>query len=93
MRTPEELASKKQRIPKLGKFRYILIFGVLGNGFALGLGISIALMMSRGHYDWRYGAAMFGAISLVVGLMNGMRGWNQHFGVETPFPPHHPASK
>jgi hypothetical protein len=93
MGTPEEVASRRKRIIKMGKFRYLLIFGVLGKGFAFGLGLSIALMMSRGHYDWGYGATMFGAISLLGGLLNGMRAWNQLFRVETPFPPHYPASK
>jgi hypothetical protein len=93
MRTPEDIASRKQRIIKMGKFRYILIFGLLGYGFAFGLGISIALMMSRGRYDWVYGATMFGAISLVGGLMNGIRAWNHLFSVQTPFPPDYPVSK
>ena len=93
MRTPEERNARKQHIFQMGKLRYILIFGVLGSGFGYGLGISIALMVSRGHYDWGYAAMMFGAISLLVGLMNGVRAWNQLFRVEPPFPPHYPTSR
>jgi len=93
MRTPEERNARKQRILQMGKLRYILIFGVLGSGFGYGLGISIALMVSRGRYSWGYAATMFGAISVVAGLMNGIRSWNQLFHVETPFPPHYPTSK
>lgn len=93
MRTPEERNARKQRILQMGKLRYTLVFGVLGSGFGYGLGISIALMMSRGHYNWGYAATMFGAISVVVGLMNGIRAWNRLFRVETPFPPHYPTSK
>ena len=93
MRTPEERNARKQRIFQMGRLRYILVFGVLGSGFGYGLGISIALMVSRGHYDWGYAAIMFGGISLVVGLMNGVRAWNQLFRVEPPFPPHYPTSK
>ena len=93
MRTPEERNARKQRILQMGKLRYILLFGVLGSGFGYGLGISIALIVSRGRYDWGYGATTFGAISVAVGLMNGIRAWNQLFRVETPFPPHYPASK
>ena len=95
MRTPEERNARKQRILQMGKLQYTLIFGVLGSRFGYGLGISIALMVSRGHYDrgWGFAATMFGAISLVVGLMNGLRGWHQLFRVETPFPPHYPPAK
>ena len=66
---------------------------MLGKGLGFGLGISIALMMSRGHYDWGYAATMFGAISLVGSLMNGIRDWNQLFRIQTPFPPDYSASK
>ena len=93
MRTPEERNARKQWVLQMGKLRYILIFGVLGRGFGYGLGISIALMVSRGHYNWGYAATMFGTISVVVGLMNGIRAWNQLFRVETPFPPRYPTSK
>lgn len=95
MRTPEERNARKQRILQMGKLRYVLIFGVLGSGVGYGLAISIALMVmvSRGHYDWGYGATIFGAISLALGLMNGIRGWNELFRVETPFPPHYPPAK
>ena len=47
MRNPEELAARRQRILQMGKLRYILIFGLLGNGFAMGLGIAAAQMMSH----------------------------------------------
>jgi hypothetical protein len=92
-RTAEERATRKQRILQMGKVRYILIFGVLGNGFALGLGIGIALMTSRPRYDWGLGAMIFGAVALVAGCMNGTRTWNDLFRVEVPFPPHYPPSK
>lgn len=92
-RTPEERATRKQRILQMGKFRYIVIFGVLGNGFALGLGIGIALMTSRPRYDWGLGARIFGAMALVAGCMNGIRTWNELFRAEVPFPPHYPPSK
>jgi hypothetical protein len=92
-RTPEGHALKKQRILQLGKFRYVLIFGVLGNGFALGLGIGIALMMNRPRYDWGFGAMIFGAMAILTGCMNGIRTWNELFRVEVPFPPDYPPSK
>ncbi|MGB8065706.1 MAG: hypothetical protein WCF26_27725 [Candidatus Sulfotelmatobacter sp.] len=92
-RTPEERATRKERILQMGKLRYILIFGVLGSGVAYGLGIGIALMTSRHRYDWGLGATIFGAVALVTGCMNGIRTWNERFRVEVPFPPHYPPSK
>ena len=92
-RTPEERATRKQRILQMGKFRYVLIFGVLGNGFALGLGIGIALMTNCPRDDWGLGAMIFSAVALVAGCMNGIRTWNELFRVEVPFPPHYPPSK
>ena len=41
-RGPQERASRKERILQMGKLRYILVFGVLGYGFAFGLGVAIA---------------------------------------------------
>ena len=35
-RPPEDLAARKQRIPQMGMWRYILTYGILGQGFAYG---------------------------------------------------------
>jgi ABC-type Fe3+ transport system permease subunit len=88
-RTPEEQAVKKQHILQMGKLRYILIFGVLGNGFALGLGIAIAIavIMKHGSANWGEAATIFGVVSLVTGCINGMRTWSDLFRKEVPFPP------
>jgi hypothetical protein len=86
-RTPEERAAFKERVQQMGKVRYVLLFGVLGNGIGLGLGIAVAVMLSRGSADWRLGASLFGAMSLLMGSMNGLRRWNQLFRAEVPFPP------
>jgi hypothetical protein len=45
-RTSEEPGARR-RILQMGKLRYILIFGVLGNGFALGLAIAVATMTAH----------------------------------------------
>jgi hypothetical protein len=93
IRTPEERAAQKQRILQMGKLRYILIFGVLGNGFALGLGIAIAIMTDRHSVDWRLAATIFGAVSLLSGFFHGVRTWNRLFHTEVPFPPLYPPLK
>ena len=90
-RTQEKRANRKRRILQMGKWRYVFVFGVLGNGCALGLGIGIAIMTSHG-YDWGLGATIFGLIALVAGCMNGIKTWNEYFRVEVPFPPHYPPS-
>ena len=91
MRTSEEQASRKQYILRLGKLRYILIFGVLGAGFGYGLGISTALMMLHG-YDWGLCAMIFGTVALISGCMNGLSSWKAMFRSEAPFPPHYPPT-
>lgn len=98
IRTPEEKAAQKQRIHQMGKLRYILIFGLLGNGLAMGLGIAAAIMMSRHlisphSVDWGEGAVIFAAIALLGGGLHGLRTWNQLFRVEVPFPPVYPPPR
>jgi hypothetical protein len=93
MRSPEERAARKQRILQMGKLRYILVFGVLGSGFGFGLGIASATMMTHDSVNLGRAAAIFGAVSLLGGCFNGMRGWNQLFHAEVPFPPVYPPLK
>jgi hypothetical protein len=93
MRSPEERAARKQRILHRGKLRYILIFGVLGSGFGSGLGIAAAIMMTHDSANWGRAAAIFGAVLLLGGCFIGIRGWNQLFHVEVPFPPVYPPPK
>lgn len=93
MRSPEERAARKQRILQMGKVRYVLIFGVLGSGFGFGLGIAAATMMTHDSANWSRAAAIFGGVALLGGCFNGVRGWNQLFHVEAPFPPAYPPLK
>jgi hypothetical protein len=93
MRTPEERAARKQRILQMGKLRYILIFGVLGGGVGLGLGISIAFMTAHISTNWGDAVVTFAAVSVLCGCFNGMRAWSQLFHTEVPFPPVYPPPK
>jgi hypothetical protein len=51
-RTSEEPGARRRRILQMGKLRYILIFGVLGNGFAFGLAIAVATMTAHHFANW-----------------------------------------
>jgi hypothetical protein len=93
MRTPEERADRKQRIFQIGKGQYVFIFGVLGNGFAMGLGIAIAIVMHRHSIDWGLAVMIFVTVSLLSGCVNGLRSWNELFHKEVPFPPAYPPQK
>jgi hypothetical protein len=46
-RSPEDRASRRERLKQMGKLRYILMFGVLGYGLALGLGITTGDLLGR----------------------------------------------
>ena len=88
-RSPEKQAAKKQRILQMGKLRYVLIFGVLGSGFGLGLGMATAII----HVDdWR-AAAIFGTSGLLLGCFHSVRDWNQLFRTKVIFPPVYPPLK
>lgn len=54
---PEGRASRRERIARMGKRRYILIFGMLGFGLAMGLGTSVAGLVGHNSMDWE-GAAI-----------------------------------
>jgi hypothetical protein len=69
----------------MGKLRYILIFGVLGNGFAFGLAIAVATGAS--FCKLGRAAAIFGAVSLLGECFHGVRTWNHFFHTEVSFPP------
>lgn len=49
-RNPEEREARKERLRAMGKWRYVLIFGVLGSGLGFGLGIVVANMIGTPHF-------------------------------------------
>ena len=83
---PDERCARKQHIQRMGKLRYICIFGVLGGGFGLGLGIAAATMIDNSA-SWGRATTVFLAVSLLGGSFNGMRSWKELFRAEVPFPP------
>jgi len=92
-RTEEQRALRKHRICRMGKLRYIIVFGVFGSGFAFGLGFSVAGVAARVSSSWGQAAATFVSTSLVFGCLNGLRTWNENYRGPVPFPPHYPQLK
>jgi len=92
IRTSEQRAPKKQHMIQMGRLRYVLIFGVIGNGIPYGLGIATAIMMDRYFANCGEGAIIFGVVSLLYGIFNGVKGWNAVFRTEVPFPPAYPPA-
>jgi hypothetical protein len=88
-RSPEERAALKERILAMGKLRYVLIFGVLGNGLGFGLGLGVANMIGTPHFGrWIRAATQLVLSMILFGLWGGVSKWNRSFRGEVPFPPH-----
>jgi hypothetical protein len=75
------------RVDEICDVGYILIFAVLGNGFAFGLAIAVATMTAHHFANWGRAAAIFGAVALLGGCFHGVRTWNHLFYKEVSFPP------
>jgi hypothetical protein len=88
-RRPEDRASRRERIKEMGKLRYILIFGVLGSGLALGLGITTADLLAHESHSW--GAVVWKLVLLSVlgGWFQGAWTWSENFRDPVPFPPNY----
>jgi MFS family permease len=92
-RTPEERATRKQRISQMGKLRYTLIFGVLGYGFAIGLGTFVASTTGSGSQGWRSAAVSSALCGLLCGCFRGISAWNRDIRGPVPFPPRYAPPK
>jgi len=78
-RSPEGRVARKERIIAMGKLRYVLIFGVLGNGLGLGLGNVVADTTGRHHFSAGRAATQLVISMVVFGLWHGVATWNNHF--------------
>jgi hypothetical protein len=90
---PEDRGSRRERIKKMGKLRYILTFGVLGFGLALGLGITTADLLARDSHGWVAVVGKLVLLSVLGGWFQGARIWNEAFRDPVPFPPNYPPPK
>jgi hypothetical protein len=90
--TPEGRASRRERILRMGKVRYILVFGMLGPGLAMGLGMTVSGLL--GHsLDWVGAAIRILLWTVLFGWWQGARVWNLSFRGEIAFPPRFPPQR
>jgi hypothetical protein len=89
-KTPDE---RRTRLLEIGKLRYVVVFGILGNGVALGLAAAVAVIATRGASDWREAVALLAVVAVFAGGFNGWRRWSLEFQRPAPFPPGHPPAR
>jgi len=89
-RTPEERATRRERIVRMGKFRYIVMFGVLGFGFAFGIGMVGYDLLRFGMSDLFSKLGKFLVLSVLWGWLHAASEWNESFSDKDQFPPHYP---
>ena len=90
VRTAQERAARRERIVRMGKLRYTLVFGVFGYGLAMGLGNAIAGVMAHDSLGWRGAAVKLVLWAVLFGWWHGVTTWNTSFRGEVPFPPPSP---
>jgi hypothetical protein len=91
-RKAEDRARRRERLKQMGKLRYVLLFGVLGYGFAFGLALTVADYIGRNAFGWTRELSRLVFLALVFGLFQGFRNWGE-FRDSVPFPPNYPAQK
>lgn len=85
--TPEARAARRERIVRMGKARYIFVFGMLGYGLAMGLGTTTVFALAGVAGSWLRAAFNLVFWIVVGGWWHGIISWNNSFRGETPFPP------
>ena len=89
-RTLEKDASRqgrRERLKRMGKLRYVLIFGVFGPGLAFGLAITTADLLDHKSHGWVFAVAKLVLLSALFGWLHGARTWSEVFRDPVPFPP------
>ena len=89
MRQAEDRARRRERIKRMGKLRYILIFGVLGFGVSLGLAITTADRLEQKSHGWMTVGEKFVLFSVLGGWFQGAWTWSENFRDPVPFPPNY----
>jgi hypothetical protein len=92
-RSAEDGASRRERLKRLGKVRYVLLFGILRFGLAFGLAIMAADLLERDSFKWGYELPKLAFLSIVFGLFQGVRNWSQAFCDPVPLPPNYTFPK
>ena len=89
----EERASRRERIKKMGKLRYVLVFGVLGFGLAFGFAMTVLDSLELHSRGWLSELAKLALISILLGWFQGARTWSEAFRDPIPFPPDYPPAR
>jgi hypothetical protein len=89
----EDGSTRRERLKRLGKPKYIFIFGVLGGGLAFGLAMITIDFVGDHSYGWANELIKLLFISVFMGLFQGVWGWQNSFREPVPFPPDYPPAK
>lgn len=92
-RQVEDRASRRERIKRMGKLRYILIFGVLGSGLGFGLALVTADFLRHDSFGWISEIVKLAFLTVFFGWFLGARTWSETFRDPVPFPPNYPPAK
>ena len=88
----EDRARRRERLKEMGNLRYVLVFGVLGYGFAFGLALTVADYIGRNALGWTGELSKFVFLAVGVGLFHGFRTWGE-IRDPVPFPPNYPPQE
>jgi len=92
-RKVEDQASTRERLKRLGKLKYIVIFGVLGPGVAFGLGMITIDLAGHRSTGWLSELIKLVLFAVFFGLIQGPWRWHRAFRDPVPFPPVYPPAK
>jgi hypothetical protein len=79
-----DCSGRRERLKRLGRFRYVLLCGILGPGVAFGLAMVVPDYVWRDSFRWKYELPKLLFMSVLFGLFQGVRKWRE-FGEPVPF--------
>jgi hypothetical protein len=92
-RKVEHLASTRERLRRLGRLNYIVIFGVLGPGVAFGLAMISIDFAGHRSTGWLSELIKLVLFAVFFGLIQGPWRWHRAFRDPVPFSPVYPQAK
>ena len=92
-RKVENDGSRRERLKLLGKLKYVLIFGMLGSGFAFGLAMITIDLVNHRSDGWLSELIKFVFLAVCFGVFQSLWGWHRVFRDPVPFPTNYPPSK
>ena len=77
---------RRKRMMRMGKLRYLFVYGVFGPGTAWALAMTIFITFDRPH-DWYAHCVVLVPSALLLGMFIGIRNWRRTFWEPVPYPP------